>query len=70
LDAITTDEERDAALEKLDTRSMLATVPTTLAGIRALAEYAATEDVELEGLPGGVEALSATIVAAIDGITA
>jgi hypothetical protein len=38
---------------------MLATVPTTLAGIRALAEYAATEDVELEGLPGGVEALSA-----------
>lgn len=41
-----------------------------LAGIRALAEYAVTEDVDLDGLPGGVKALSATIVAAIDRITA
>ena len=39
-------------------------VPTTLAGIRALAEYAVTEDVALDGLAGGVEALCASIVAA------
>jgi len=70
LNAATTEEEIDAALAKQDTRGLLATVPTTLAGIRALAKYAVTEDVDLDSLPGGIETLSATIVAAVDQITA
>jgi hypothetical protein len=67
--------EKDAISERLDALGLLGTIPTTLAGVRALVEYAKTKDFDLENLleddgPHGLEALSTTIVAAIDRIAA
>jgi hypothetical protein len=68
--------ERDALHEKLDALGLLGTIPTTLAGVRALVQYVTTEEFDLENLSDemssrrGLKALSTTIVAAIDRVAA
>jgi hypothetical protein len=44
--------------------------PASLVGIRALAEYVARPEFDLDGLPGEAQAVLTTIVAAIDRISA
>ena len=60
----------DAAHESMDEEGLLKIIPTTLAGVRALAQYATGEEYDLESLPDGAQVLLATIATALSRIAA